>query len=192
VIEASLETSFVLLSIKHLIFCTRLASRDTQNHLLCAIEKLLKKHQLSLKDLNFISVGRGPGAFTSTRIAICLAKTLCFSNQIPLVPFLSPMVYTPPISEPFLLLIDAKSRGVYAYNGADVTLLELPLSKCVLSKRLYSPHPSSLPFPTLLVPINIPFLVHHLETSFVAGKTVSPYKLRASYPELQEPRGSFA
>ncbi len=185
IIEMSLEVSFVLLCVKQRTFSTHLPARSEQNHLLPAIEGLLKSQKLSLQDLHFLCVGRGPGSFTGTRVAVCLAKTLAFANQIPLVPFLSPLAYTPPISEPFLLLIDAKSRGIYAYDGADITSLTLPLNRCAREKQLYSPHPSSLPIPTLLAPINTSFLVCHLENSFAQGKTVSPFDLRAYLPPIK-------
>ncbi|HEX8964817.1 MAG TPA: tRNA (adenosine(37)-N6)-threonylcarbamoyltransferase complex dimerization subunit type 1 TsaB, partial [Patescibacteria group bacterium] len=47
------------------------------------IEKLLKKQQLHLKDLNAISVNPGPGSFTGVRVGVSVANALSFALQIP-------------------------------------------------------------------------------------------------------------
>jgi tRNA threonylcarbamoyladenosine biosynthesis protein TsaB len=48
------------------------------------IEKLLLKHQLSLKDLSGIEVHTGPGSFTGLRVGISIANTLGYTLKIPI------------------------------------------------------------------------------------------------------------
>ena len=172
VIETSLEKSFVLLSVGQAFSCSYLPDRSQQAHLIPVIKTLLQKANLSLKELDFISVGQGPGpSFTGTRVGVCLAKTLAFAQRIPLVPFVSPVAYHPAVSE-FLLLIDGKSRGFYGYDGQRVTLIPSLSDLKPSSTPLYSL--KQLSIFTLLAPLNIPFLLDHLKKAFLEGKITSP------------------
>jgi tRNA threonylcarbamoyladenosine biosynthesis protein TsaB len=47
------------------------------------IEVLLKKHQLSYKDITAIEVNPGPGSFTGLRVGITIANTLSYLLKIP-------------------------------------------------------------------------------------------------------------
>lgn len=47
------------------------------------IDKLLKKNNLTLKDLDGIDVFEGPGSFTGLRVGISVANALGFLLQIP-------------------------------------------------------------------------------------------------------------
>ncbi len=53
--------------------------------LLVNLDTLLKKHGMSLEDLSFLAVDRGPGAFTSLRVTIATINGVAFQNKIPLV-----------------------------------------------------------------------------------------------------------
>lgn len=46
-------------------------------------EKLLKEHELTLKDLTGIEVNPGPGSFTGLRVGVAIANTLGYLLQIP-------------------------------------------------------------------------------------------------------------
>lgn len=47
------------------------------------IEKILKEHKLSLKDISEIQVNPGPGSFTGLRVGIAIANTLGYLLNIP-------------------------------------------------------------------------------------------------------------
>ncbi|KPK32235.1 MAG: hypothetical protein AMS24_04690 [Chlamydiae bacterium SM23_39] len=81
------------------------------------IKNLLKNTNLTLKDLSFIAFGKGPGSFTSIRIAASIAKTLSYSLDIPLISFSSLKSFIPKIDGPFLSIIDCKSNGIYCIKG---------------------------------------------------------------------------
>lgn len=63
---------------------TKLDSKASSS-LLPLLDSLLKKHNLSLTDLSFIVVDKGPGAFTSLRVTIATVNGIAFNNKIPLI-----------------------------------------------------------------------------------------------------------
>lgn len=54
-------------------------SLTTEGDLLIAIDKLLKKANVSLKEIKNIKVKRGPGSFTSLRTGISIANALSYA-----------------------------------------------------------------------------------------------------------------
>ena len=46
------------------------------------INRLLKKHNLTLKDINAIQIDPGPGSFTGVRVGLTIANTLAFLLKI--------------------------------------------------------------------------------------------------------------
>ncbi len=55
------------------------------SHLVPYLDELLANHSLSLKDLDFIAVDYGPGAFTSLRVIIATVNGISFASQKPLI-----------------------------------------------------------------------------------------------------------
>jgi len=49
------------------------------------ISTLLSKHNLTLKDISFIAVDKGPGAFTSLRVSIATVNGIAFDKKVPLI-----------------------------------------------------------------------------------------------------------
>jgi len=66
------------------------------------------------KDISFIGVGIGPGAYTGVRVSITIAKSLAFALNIPIVCFSSLESFVPENDGKFISIIDAKIGGVYA------------------------------------------------------------------------------
>ena len=54
--------------------------------LLALINEVLQEANLSLAELDAITVARGPGSFTGLRIGIAVAQGLAFGNQLPVLP----------------------------------------------------------------------------------------------------------
>jgi tRNA threonylcarbamoyladenosine biosynthesis protein TsaB len=48
------------------------------------IDKLLKKHNLTIKNINSIQVNPGPGSFTGIRVGYTIANTLAFLLKVPI------------------------------------------------------------------------------------------------------------
>jgi len=53
--------------------------------LLTALDELLGKSRKKMKDVRAVAISLGPGSFTGLRIGLSLAKSLAFSQEIPLV-----------------------------------------------------------------------------------------------------------
>ncbi|MDP2918030.1 MAG: tRNA (adenosine(37)-N6)-threonylcarbamoyltransferase complex dimerization subunit type 1 TsaB [bacterium] len=59
-----------------------------QNHseeLLPAVEKILKRNKIALKDLAGVGVAAGPGSFTGVRVGVAAANALGFALDIPVI-----------------------------------------------------------------------------------------------------------
>lgn len=60
--------------------------RNSSETLLPAIMALLAEHQLTLKNLDGIAFGAGPGAFTGLRVAAGVTQGLAFAADLPVAP----------------------------------------------------------------------------------------------------------
>ena len=49
------------------------------------IQQIMKELNLNIKDLDAISVSKGPGSYTGLRIGVSAAKGLCYGASIPLI-----------------------------------------------------------------------------------------------------------
>ena len=85
------------------------------------IEEVMKQTGIEFKQLNAISVSKGPGSFTGLRIGVSTAKGLAYALNIPLlsVETLESMVagfihgHTNESKELFVPMIDARRKEVY-------------------------------------------------------------------------------
>lgn len=81
------------------------------------IEKFLKKLNISLKDISFISCGQGPGLFTSLRASFSIVKALCYALEIDQLGFCSLKSFIPQKNGNFVIITDAKSEKVYVLEA---------------------------------------------------------------------------
>ena len=49
------------------------------------VKEILDEKGLSVKDLNAVCVGKGPGSYTGLRVGVSTAKGLCFGAGLPLL-----------------------------------------------------------------------------------------------------------
>jgi tRNA threonylcarbamoyladenosine biosynthesis protein TsaB len=59
--------------------------QKASSHLIPYIQTLLQDNKLSLQDLSFIAIDRGPGAFTSLRVSIATVNGIAFAHKIRLI-----------------------------------------------------------------------------------------------------------
>lgn len=84
--------------------------------LLPMIDKLLQQAAITVRDLDAIVFGRGPGSFTGLRIGCSIAKGLAYTHDLPLFPVSSLMAIAAsvqPCQEAVLALMDARMHQVY-------------------------------------------------------------------------------
>jgi len=84
--------------------------------LMPAIDKLLKKAGVKLKDIGYIAFSKGPGSLTSLRIGAATVKGLAFTRKIKIagVPTLDAIAYNAEGARGFVVpVVDARRGNVY-------------------------------------------------------------------------------
>jgi tRNA threonylcarbamoyladenosine biosynthesis protein TsaB len=124
-------------------------------HLLPWITELLQQEGITLRDLDAIAVGIGPGAFTGVRLAVAVVQGLALASHLPVAPVASldaiaatavahPLIKGMDVSKhQFTVAIDARMGEVYwanysvmkaAQEGGDNTALPERIGDIQLSK----------------------------------------------------------
>jgi tRNA threonylcarbamoyladenosine biosynthesis protein TsaB len=77
-------------------------------HLLPWITELLRHEGITLRDLDAIAVGIGPGAFTGVRLAVAVAQGLALASHLPIAPVASlDAIAASAIDHPLIKAMDA-------------------------------------------------------------------------------------
>mgnify|MGYP000874986707 CR=1 FL=1 len=96
---------------------THLADGSHSATLFATIERALKALDLSMKDIELIGVGIGPGSFTGLRIAVTTARMLAQLTGAPLVGLITPLLFavsiTPQEGDFILPAFDARKNRVF-------------------------------------------------------------------------------
>ncbi|WP_339022599.1 tRNA (adenosine(37)-N6)-threonylcarbamoyltransferase complex dimerization subunit type 1 TsaB [Spiroplasma endosymbiont of Crioceris asparagi] len=82
------------------------------DHISNTINQLLKKHNLTLKDLNNIYLAKGPGSYTGVRVGVAFSKTLMILNKKIKVFSISSLVFQAGVNK-VISTLDAKGEKVY-------------------------------------------------------------------------------
>ena len=128
---------------------------EASQHLLPWITELLQQEGITLRDLDAIAVGIGPGAFTGVRLAVAVVQGLALASHLPVAPVASlDAIAAVAIDHPliqamgagkhqFTVAIDARMGEVYwanysvmkaAQEGGDNTALPERIGDIQLSK----------------------------------------------------------
>lgn len=128
---------------------------EASQHLLPWITELLQHQGITLRDLDAIAVGIGPGAFTGVRLAVAVVQGLAIASQLPIAPVASlDAIAATAIDHPliqamdagkhqFTVAIDARMGEVYwayysvmkaAQAGSDKTVLPERMGEIQLSR----------------------------------------------------------
>lgn len=109
------------------------------------VESLLANAKLSLKDLDAIAVGIGPGAFTGVRLGVAAAQGLAISNNLPVIAvcsldaiaaqIISTDIYKKTKPQRFMVAVDARMEEIYwASYESQVNQLPKRISDIHLTK----------------------------------------------------------
>ena len=85
--------------------------------LLPDIIDLLARASITIKDIQRIAVGVGPGSYTGTRVGVAIAKSLAFGLNIPLRGFCSLLAFLPELENTFASIMPAKSGCYFVALG---------------------------------------------------------------------------
>lgn len=85
------------------------------------IDGLLKNAHLSIKELDYLVFGRGPGSFTGVRVGVGVAQGLAFGAELKVVPIsnlttMAEQAYQELGATEVIALIDARMNEVYFRN----------------------------------------------------------------------------
>jgi len=92
------------------------------------IDKAINELNITIKDINLLGVGIGPGSFTGIRIAVSTARMLAQVLDVPLVGIKTHLIYActaqANINENILIAFDAKKERVFGalYRKSDTQL----------------------------------------------------------------------
>jgi tRNA threonylcarbamoyladenosine biosynthesis protein TsaB len=112
-------TSVALQCGEELFYQEQKAQRMQAQHLLPMIDEVMSEVGISIKELNAIIFGRGPGSFTGLRIACSVAKGLACAYDLDLIPIssLAAIAWSARkqilVDLPLLALIDARMQELY-------------------------------------------------------------------------------
>lgn len=128
-----------------------LAPMQQAQTILPLLDELLKSAELTLKDINGIAFGRGPGSFTGLRIAVSVAQGLGYALNIPLISIsslatIAQSAFLEKKWKNMLVATDARLNEVYAgaYQINSKGLAELIETEKVISpKQLKVPDENS-------------------------------------------------
>ena len=87
-IESSTTNCSISLALDGNLVALKESNDDKYSHstkLHSFINEVLKKSNISVKELVAIAVSKGPGSYTGLRIGVAAAKGLCYSLDIPLI-----------------------------------------------------------------------------------------------------------
>jgi tRNA threonylcarbamoyl adenosine modification protein YeaZ len=97
---------------------------DTRRHaevIGTLIQAALRESGVAVTDLSGVAVGMGPGPFTGLRVGIAAARAFAFGAGKPVVPVVSHDAVAFGVTEPLLVVTDARRREVNwsSYSGTD-------------------------------------------------------------------------
>lgn len=112
-------------------------NEHSSDDILLHIDSLLKKHKITINDIDMIAVNVGPGSFTGIRVAISIAKGLAFENNIKFEAFTSFDL----VSQKENVILPAFSNNVYVKTSSmdclPISSLDKELTYKTTSDELY-------------------------------------------------------
>ncbi|MBL4635050.1 MAG: tRNA (adenosine(37)-N6)-threonylcarbamoyltransferase complex dimerization subunit type 1 TsaB [Kofleriaceae bacterium] len=84
--SSTLTASVALLVDGEIVYDKESGVNSHSEILLSLVDEALRHASLTLRDLQTIAIGQGPGSFTGLRIGMATVKGLCFASEVSLTP----------------------------------------------------------------------------------------------------------
>ena len=110
--------SVALLHQDRITFEDELSPRTHTQRILPMVDGLLKNANLSIKEVDYLAFGRGPGSFTGVRVGVGVAQGLALGAELKVVPIsnlttMAEQAYQELGATEVIALIDARMNEVY-------------------------------------------------------------------------------
>ena len=110
--------SVALLHQGNITFEDELSPRTHTQRILPMVDGLLKNANLSIKEVDYLAFGRGPGSFTGVRVGVGVAQGLALGAELKVVPIsnlttMAEQAYQELGATEVIALIDARMNEVY-------------------------------------------------------------------------------
>ncbi|QLB20119.1 tRNA N6-adenosine(37)-N6-threonylcarbamoyltransferase complex dimerization subunit TsaB [Vespertiliibacter pulmonis] len=121
-----------------------LSPRTHTQRILPMVDELLDKAGISIKQVELLGFGRGPGSFTGVRVGVGIAQGLAMGAELPVVPVsnllaMAEAVYQKSGNADVVALIDARMSEVYfaQFSRSDLGWQEIvPEQVCSAEKAI--------------------------------------------------------
>ena len=184
-LETSTEACSVALQWQGKVYSDhRVIPKQHNQFLLPMIEGLLKTAGISLKQLDAIAVGVGPGSFVGTRLAVSVAQGLAYGADIPVIPVSSmhiwaQTIYRETAQTKITLAVDGRMQafyvGEYELKNGLMTMLKEDHTVIADSEDLQNHYLKML---SLILPNAIDAIPLALKKPSIAADQVEPLYLR--------------
>lgn len=110
--------SVALLHQNQIARINELSPRTHTQRILPMVDDLLKQANITLKSVDYLAFGRGPGSFTGVRVGVSVAQGLALGAELPVIPISNLLVmaeqaYQQLGTTEVVALIDARMEEVY-------------------------------------------------------------------------------
>ena len=179
IIDVSTDTQIVILSVtgQPEIIKTRLGKKDHSAYMIPLIDETLKEGKTSIKEIDQIIVGIGPGSYTGLRVAVMTAKMLAYTNKKPLYTISSLQLLASGYDGKITAMIDARNQNYFS-GGYDQ-------SELILKEGLYHidelmKHPNHIIIDHETIKIDLSKISHHFML------VENPHELTPNYLRITE------
>lgn len=120
IIDTSSEQTILGIARKQEVLASQISphANKLSQSLMPDLQRLLQRANLTLKQIDEIAVGIGPGSYTGTRVGVAIAKSLHFALNRPLLRgFCSLLAYIPPLEGKFACVMPSKTGDFYLLKG---------------------------------------------------------------------------